>query len=307
MIDKILLGHNQFFGVNHLSAQGGNQRAAYFSDVNHILDMVQYCYDLGVRGMMMSTHERALLVNEALLQQQELRENLGIYLLVPYAAKYIRMANEKGIVNIVRDSLSGTTMQEKIATFWRGGFGLLTKDVHKIITALIDFEVGPFTQLKLRAVFLHDVLTDLILGWDVPEVLKTFARHVEERYQTRPAFCTKNLPLAIKSLRRVGIENPLLMASINKVGYQVNPSLPAFEQCLRTEKVQLLAMSTLAAGYLKPREAYEYLYSLPNVVSTVVGVSKKQHAKETFETISGFLAAKDSTPAGGVEKEPLLV
>ena len=46
-------------------------------------------------------------------------------------------------------------------------------------------------------------------------------------------------------------------------------------------------MSTLAAGYLKPEEAYEYLFSLPNIKSVVVGVSTREHAEETFGIIRG--------------------
>lgn len=295
MIDKILLGHNQFFGVNHLSAQGGNERAAYFSDTQRIMEMIRFCYDLGVQAMMMSTHERALLVSESLQKDGELKDRLGIYLLVPYAAKYIRQANEKGLVNIVKDALAGTTLQEKLGMFWRGGFGLLTKDVNKLITAMIDFEVAPFSSLNLKSIFLHDVLTDLILGWDVPEVFAMFAEHIEKKYKAIPAFCTKNMPRLVDALERAGIRNPLIMASINKIGYQVNPSLDAFEACLRTKPVRLLAMSTLAAGFLKPKEAYEYLYSLPNIVSTVVGVSKKEHARETFGIIRQHLTKQGTS------------
>lgn len=289
MIDPILLGHNQFFGVNHLSAQGGNERAAFFSDVARIMEMVNYAHDLGVTGMMMSTHERALLVADEFKKDKKLLDDMGVYLLVPYAAKYIRMSNEKGIVNVVKDSLSGTSLQEKMGMFWRGGFGLLTKDVTKLITSLVDFEVAPFAHLKLKSVFLHDVMTDLVLGWDVPEVFAAYAKHIEQKYNAIPAWCSKNLPKLVTSLKSVGIENPLIMASINKAGYQVNPSLEAFEKCLRKEDVRLLAMSTLAAGYLKPKEAYEYLYSLPKIVSSVVGVSKKAHAEETFRIIKSHL------------------
>jgi hypothetical protein len=285
MIDKILLGHNQFFGVNHLSAQGGNERAAFFSETGRIMDMIRFCNDLGVHAMMMSTHERALLISDELQKDSEFKNNLGIYLLVPYAAKYIRQANEKGLVNIVKDALTGTSLQDKLGMFWRGGVGLLRKDVSKLITAMVDFEVAPFAPLNLKAIFLHDVMTDLILGWDVPEVFEIYARHIEKKYGALPAFCTKNLPKLVDALERAGVDNPLIMASINKIGYQVNPSLEAFENCLRTKRVRLLAMSTLAAGFLKPQEAYDYLYSLPNVVSTVVGVSKKHHAEETFGII----------------------
>ncbi|MFQ5753541.1 MAG: hypothetical protein ACE5HI_16245, partial [bacterium] len=105
-----------------------------------------------------------------------------------------------------------------------------------------------------------------------------------------PAFCTKNLPRLMEFFKRTNINNPLIMASINKLGYQVNPSREAFENCLKNNQLQLLAMSTLAAGYLRPKEAYEYLFSLPGVESVVVGVSSKEHAIETFNEIKHYSA-----------------
>jgi len=289
MIDRIILGHNQFFGVNHLVAQAGNEKEAYFSDISRIVDIINFSYANGVHAMMMSTHERAISVAEEIRQDRKFKENLGLYLLLPYAAKYIRQANEKGLVNIIKDSLNGTTIQEKLGMFWRGGLGLLTKDMKSILTAMIDFEAAPFTGLNLRAIFLHDVLTDLVLGWNMPNVLELFATHIKEKYNAIPAFCTKNLPRLVQLLEQAGLENPLIMASINKLGFQVNPSRAAFENCLRDHQFQLLAMSTLAAGYLKPKTAYEYLFSLPNVASVVVGVSKQEHALETFNIIRHYM------------------
>ena len=89
--------------------------------------------------------------------------------------------------------------------------------------------------------------------------------------------------------KKTKIKNPLIMASINKLGYQVNPSREAFEDALKQYELQLLAMSTLAAGYLKPKEAYEYLFSLPRVDSVVVGLSSTNHAVETFSEIKKHL------------------
>ena len=289
MIDQIILGHNQFFGVNHLESQTGNQRAAHFSEVARIMEIINFCYDSGVHAMMMSTHERAYLVADEIRKETRLHDGLGIYLLIPYVAKYIKQANEKGLVNILKEALGGTTLQDKMGMFWRGGMGLLTKDLPKVLTALVDFEVAQFTNLKLKAIFLHDVMTDLALGWDVPEVFSIYAEHVEKKYNAIPAFCTKNVGRLMVLLDRAGVENPLIMASINKLGFQVNPSREAFESHLQNHRLRLLAMSTLAAGYLKPREAYEYLFSLPNVESVVVGVSTKAHARETFDIIrDGF-------------------
>lgn len=289
MLDEIVLGHNQFFGVNHLVAHTGNEKEAYFSDISRIMEIINFVYDQDVKAMMMSTHERAVLVTEEILRDPRLKNDLGVYLLVPYVAKYNKEANEKGLVNLVKDALGGTNFQEKFSMFFRGGIGLLTKDVLKMITAIIDFEVAQFRNLNLRAIFLHDVMTDLVLGWDIPEVLELFSDHVQKKYHAIPAFCTKNLPKLLELLKRTDIKNPLVMASINKLGFQVNPSKEAFEECLRGNELQLLAMSTLAAGFLRPGEAYEYLFSLPRVESIVVGVSRKEHAIETFTEIRSYL------------------
>ncbi len=289
MLDKIILGHNQFFGVNHLDSQTGNVKEAYFNDISRILDIIRFSFQFGVHSMMMSTHERAIALSHTLQNEPVLGHELGIYLLVPYIAKYVKQANEKGLVNIIRDSLVGTSFQSKLGMFWRGGLGYLKKDIRGIITTLVDFEIAPFSKLNLKAIFLHDALTDLILSWEAIDVLQLYYEHIEKKYGVIPAFCTKNLPRLLKELKKIGIQNPLVMASINKIGYQVNPSLEAFEKALNDYDVQLLAMSTLAAGYLKPLEAYDYLYALPNIASVVVGVSRKDHAKETFQIIAQHL------------------
>lgn len=284
-IDPILLGHNQFFGVNHLEAGAGNEKAIYFSDVRRIMDVIRFARENGVNAMMMSTHERALLVAEEIRKDPDLRANFRIHLLIPYVAKYIKLANEKGLVTVVTDALGSASLTEKLGTLWSGGLGALTGDANKILTTLIDFEVGPFRDLNLGSIVLHDVLADLALGLDMAEVFATFDRHVREKYGTLPGFGTKNLPRMMALLDRAGVVDPFVMAAINKKGFWTNPSLARCEETLRTRKLRLLAMSTLAAGYLKPDEAYEYLFGLPNVASVVVGVSSRHHAVETFGAI----------------------
>jgi len=46
-----------------------------------------------------------------------------------------------------------------------------------------------------------------------------------------------------------------------------------------------LAISILAAGYLKPEEAIDYITQLPNIKGVAVGVSKEKHANETFSLL----------------------
>jgi hypothetical protein len=50
-------------------------------------------------------------------------------------------------------------------------------------------------------------------------------------------------------------------------------------------KPNVIAISILAAGYLSPSEAIDYLATLPNIKGVAVGVSKESHARETFKLL----------------------
>ena len=61
-IEKIILGHNPLFGVDHLSQEKGNQKELRFEDRKSVEDVLSYSQELGVNAMMMSTHPRAEIV-----------------------------------------------------------------------------------------------------------------------------------------------------------------------------------------------------------------------------------------------------
>ena len=50
--------------------------------------------------------------------------------------------------------------------------------------------------------------------------------------------------------------------------------------------MNFIGMSTLAGGALKPDEAYQFLGKIKNLNSVVVGMSKKEHIKETVDAIN---------------------
>jgi len=289
-LDTIILGHNQFFGVAHLSSEKGAQRDQYFSDVKNIIRMIEFSQSLGVSGLMMSTHPRAEAICD-LIKKSKLRDEISIYPLLPYIAKYVRQANEKGLTNMVMDALSGASAMQKIGMMLKGGAGLLTKDVFKMMEILIELELLLFKGLKMRAIFLHQALTDLALGLDLKDVFLFYHEFIPKKFGAEAAYCTFNTPMLLEKFKVYGIENPIVMAPFNKAGFQMTRTLPENEKCLRENDLRLVAMSSLAGGYLKPREAYEYLFSNPKIESVVVGASSEAHAKETFETIRSFKKA----------------
>jgi hypothetical protein len=284
-LDPILLGHNPFFGVNHLSAERGAATAERFEDAQRIADMLLHCHGLGVRAMMMSTHPRAAVVSRVIGQQEALRDAWRVYPLVPYIQKYVRQSNEKGMVTMVLDALGQASLREKFSLVLRGGAGMLTKDLDQALRVLIDLELLPFKGRQLGVVFLHDALTDLALGLGADSVLELFRDHVTGKHGARAGLVTKNLPLLRDRLAARGLSDFTLMASFNSRGFYVNPSLAVAGAALRDPALNVVAMNTLASGALKPDAAYKFLSEFPAIKSVVVGVSRKDHAEETVAAI----------------------
>src|SRR3989339_898875 len=97
----------------------------------------------------------------------------------------------------------------------------------KIIKLLVDIEFLPFQGLNIGAIFIHDSLTDLALGLGAEQLLEVFRDHVEEKYNVKAGFVTK--------------------------------------------------------------DAYSYIGNVKNIKSIVVGMSKKEHIKETVASIHKYI------------------
>lgn len=285
----MVLGHNAFFGVDHLSAARGTERAAYFSDPTRILNTIYGAREHGAGGVMMSTHERAGPVAELIRCDATLRENLQVYPLLPYAQKYVTRANEVGMVNVVLEMLSGTSAREKLNLLVAGGRALVAKDLNSVLSGLIQVELKMFSKLNVPAVFLHDAFTDLALAFGMREIFTFYQDEIRRSFGATGAFTTKNLPFFLERFERWGLSKPLVMTHFNKAGYGMNPSREDCETAAASHDVSLLVMGSLASGYLGPDEAYEYLGTVSNVAGIVVGASSPSHIAETFGSIKRHL------------------
>jgi hypothetical protein len=281
----LVMGHNAFFGVDHLSAARGAARAAHFADPARILEVVREGVAQGATGLMMSTHDRAAGLCDMLRVDALLAGTLRLYPLLPYAQKYITRANEVGMVNVVLEALKGTSFADKLSLFWEGGKGVLARDVNGMLASLIRLELKPFKGLAMPAVFLHDAFTDLALGLGLKDIFSFYLDEIERSHRAQGAFATKNLPMLLARFAEWGLPAPVVMTHVNKAGYHMNPSRAACEAALRKHEVSVMAMGTLASGHLRPDEAYAYLANVPKIESVVVGVSSPAHIAETFAAL----------------------
>ncbi len=287
-LEKIILGHNPFFGVDHISQEQGNIKELKFEDRNLITDVLNYANSLGVNAMMMSTHPRAEVVADIIKNDSNLSK-MKIYPLLPYIAKYVRQANEKGLMNILIDVLSKANFSQKLSIMFGGAQSVLGKDIDKTIRLLVDVEFLIFKDLNIGAIFLHDSLTDLGLGLGAESVLETFKDHVESKYKVPAGFITKNIENFRSKVDKRGWKDYLVMASINKTGFYVNPSVEAAITAIEKPGMDFIGMSTLSGGTIKPNEAYEFLGKIKNLNSVVVGMSQKNHIKETVDAINKYI------------------
>jgi hypothetical protein len=82
-------------------------------------------------------------------------------------------------------------------------------------------------------------------------------------------------------LDEIGIQNPIVCANINKIGFRMCGGLDAYERTLHEGKFRAIAMSVFASGAISPNEAIEWVCKLPNIESIVFGASSKRNIQST--------------------------
>ncbi len=136
--------------------------------------------------------------------------------------------------------------------------------------------------------FLQNIITDLMLGYDVPDPFIAYCEYIRQRFGAWPGLITQNLPFLRAKLREWGIEGVVICASVNKIGYLMSPGVAEYEADLAANdgaKYPVMAMSTLASGAIPAPEAYDYLNRL-NIQSMVFGASSPGNIGQTVSLIS---------------------
>jgi hypothetical protein len=192
---------------------------------------------------------------------------------------------EDGMLGAVRRFLPSEGMLDAAL---RGGRSLARKDIAGVITLLVDAEMKMFEGLETPVIFLQNIVVDLLLGLGFTEAFTIFAEHVRDRYQAEPGFITMNLPALARLLDDAGLENPIVCASINKLGFRMCGGIEAYQQVLRTHQLGTIAMSVFASGGIPAREAIEWVCEQPNIEAIVFGASSRRNIRSTRLLVQEF-------------------
>jgi hypothetical protein len=145
-----------------------------------------------------------------------------------------------------------------------------------------------FKGISTPVIFLQNVITDLLLGLGMKDILKAFKEYVEKKYNAEAGFITMNMPKLLTTLESVGVTNPIICTSINKAGFRMSGGREKYEEVLRTGKVRAIAMQVLGGGAIPAKEAIQYVCSLPNIESVLFGASSKTNIDETASLINKY-------------------
>jgi hypothetical protein len=290
MLEKVVFGDNQFFGINHMSEEKAQAQAERFKNVDAILRVVDTAYDCGIHAFMFNTHDRVAQLCDHFRANPHRYVDLRLYPSMPYAHKYANAVNEKGMVNALNESLlSGRPVRQALGTLLRGARSIINQDMIEAMKLLVDAEMKMFRGLNIGAIFLQNIVTDLLLGLGIKAIFVEFAKHVRSTYGVEPAFNTMNMPRTVEFLIECGIENPIVCSAINKIGYFMHPDKASYENAIATLSFRPMAMSILASGAVPPDDAVAYVAKLRNVRSIVFGASSKAHILQTKKLIETHL------------------
>ena len=284
-MERVLLGDNQFFAVNHSSDEKARAQSLRFKDDSAIIRVLDQAIDLGIKTFMCTTHDRIANICEHMRLNPSHYKDFKFYPCMPYAHKYANAVTELGILGAIRQYVPGNLF----GTFARGGVAYLQNDFEKLMQIMIDAEMKMFRGLNTPVIFIQNVLVDLILGLKMYGVFREFDFYIRKRYDAEPGFITMNMPALFDALESVGLKNPIICTSINKLGFRMAGSKEIYEKYLLEKKLRPVAMQVLAAGSLSPKEAIEYVSGFPAIESVLFGASSKSHIQETRDLIEKYM------------------
>jgi hypothetical protein len=288
-MERVIFGDNQFFGVNHSSDEKARAQAIKFKDNQAIIDVLDVAIAQGINTFMCTTHDRIVDICKVIKDNPKYAD-FKIYPCMPYAHKYANAVTELGILGTIKQYVPGNLF----STFAKGGLAFVKKDFTSMMELLVDAEMKMFKGINTPVIFLQNVITDMLLGLGMTDLLVGFYKHVKEKHNAEPGFITMNLPMLLSVLEKNGIENPTVCASINKIGFRMSGGIKAYEAVIAQNRCKLIAMQVFAAGAIPPKEALEYVCNLPNVESILFGASSKGNIQNTDETIKRFDSLKNN-------------
>lgn len=285
----LLVGDNPFHGISHLSQERARARGKAITSPEHAAKLVMLSLENGADGFMFSVSKTTLSILRIISQINQ-GKHFKLYAIIPYAYEFVRKVAQIGTVGLIKHFTKQVARSGNIKAITMGLKGIFTTNPGDLLKAYLAYEIDRMKSSiseysDLESIMVHEVVTDMALAFDLDWLFKLFIDYML-KLGIKPGFQTRNFAYLVNKLKQwdVNLHEIVIAAPFNKVGFQMNPSKEECEKTLVSlPEANVIAISVLAAGYLKPEEAIDYIASLPNIRGVAIGVSKELHAHETFK------------------------
>lgn len=280
---RVILGDNQFLGVNHADQSKASSLNQKFSECEAIIEVLGWAYEAGIRDFMFTTHERFNAVFQEIIRSH-LFPGMNYIPCLPYAHKYANAMAEKGAIKVVLDNLRETSKFSLLIATSRAIIG----DFSGLMRLLVEVELLMTKGLPVRGVFLLNILFDLLLGLNATILLEKYFRYVSEELGLIPGFITMNHPTAVTVLcDEIGIKSPWICSNYNVGGFRTNPSNSEVVKSFASGKSKNIAMSVFASGALKGNLSLDYVLGSKGIDSILFGSSRRENIEQNTRLILG--------------------
>lgn len=281
---KVILGDNQFLGVNHSSQAKAAEQFERFKNPDTILEVIGAAYEVGVRDFMFTTHDRYEPVfNE--IRRSNLFPEMYYTPCIPYAHKYWNKISEQGPVTM----LTSMVFQIQPLSIVPALLGLFVGRTRGITKVLTEIETLMCKGLPVRGVFLLNLAFDFLMAMELHRAIDDFADVVERRLGAQPGFFTMNHSKAVEFLcDKVGLEKPWICANYNLAGFRMHPSRIDCEASFASGRSHNIAMSVLASSRSLPKDSLHYVVSKmkdDNIDAILFGSSNSNNIRHNVEYI----------------------
>ena len=277
---KIILGDNQFFGVNHFDLNKGEKTKLKFDSLNKIEDFINDSLSFGLDGFMINSND----IGYKLISQTNFKMNKEIHYSIPYPHKYANMINESGMLSLLKHVTLNTSFWKNILI---GIKFILTRNVKYLIPLSLDVEV-PSNLKKGSYVYMQNIITDLLIGMGRGDLIVNFINSVS-KMGYKPGLITLNpikLDCILHENKVSKISDLIICFNINKQGFNVFPSRSIVETFINSRpNYKLMGMSIFASGGSDIPSSINFIKKL-NLDYVVFGTSKLKNVKSNFELLN---------------------
>ncbi|MDT7834484.1 hypothetical protein [Aquabacterium sp. OR-4] len=279
---RIILGDNQFLGINHASPSKAAELSDRFAHTDAILEVIGWAYEAGIRDFMFTTHERLQPVL-AEIARSRLFPDMQYIPCLPYAHKYANTMTEGGMKAVFTRHLGECSKSRLAASVAKLAIGRFSA----VMELLLEIELLMCRGIAVKGVFLQNVIFDLLMGLRAHRLIEGFDREVRRRFGATPGYITMNHGLAQTLLcDEIGLSQPWVCTNFNAGGFRMHPSPEQVVQTFANGRSCNIAMSVFASGALSADAAVRFMQTARGVDSVLFGSSSQKNIVRNFEQLS---------------------